>query len=183
MGLHFTFLPCVDGAKLPDAVIPPGAVGWAEKVRGSSRGNMDAPMARRHHNISAAVILEDFLGWNVRIREQARHFALASRAVLQPLVGTRDYADPTYPTVKEQDAALGPPPLSFAHLARTEKPRTSLYGDGWDVIWLHHCGVQQPTGDHSGPGVSRRAAPRSEKRTSPSRCRVDLDSWDGAGHT
>ncbi|KAI3390345.1 hypothetical protein diail_10012, partial [Diaporthe ilicicola] len=185
-GLRFTFLPGVDAAKVPDAAMPPEAAGWTGKVRASWRAHMDALWYIVQHNLSSAVIFEDDLDWDVRIREQARDFALASRALLQPLAGRRAYADPTYPTVLEEDADLDPPPLSFARLPRTENPTTSAYGDGWDVLWLGHCGVQQPTGDPKDKWAERsRHISRGAvvKEMDPSVPQTgSIRSWDDDGH-
>lgn len=187
-GLRFTFLPGVDAAKVPDAAMPPKAAGWTGKVRASWRAHMDALWYIVQNNLSSAVIFEDDLDWDVRIRGQARDFALASRALLQPLAGGRSevFADPTYPTVQEQDAGLDPPPLSFANLPRTEDPAASPYGDGWDVLWLGHCGVQQPTGDPKDQWAERsrhisRGAVVKEKDPSVPQT-GSIHSWDDDGH-
>lgn len=134
-GLHFTFLPEVAGTAVPDSAMPPGAEGCTDKVRGSWRAHMDALWYIVDRNLPSAMILEDDLDWDVRIAAQARDFAVASRALLQPLAGGgRQFADPTYPVVREQDAGLDPPPLKFEDLPRTQAPETSPYGDGWDVL-------------------------------------------------
>lgn len=186
-GLRFTFLPGVDVANVPDAAMPPKAQGWTGKVRASWRAHMDALWYIVQHDLASAIIFEDDLDWDVRIREQARDFALASRALLQPLDGTKTFADPTYPTVKEKDAALDPPPLSFANLPKTQDPKASVYGDGWDVLWLGHCGVQQPTGDpedqqwaERSRHISRGAVVKDKDATVPQP--GDIHSWDDGGH-
>lgn len=185
-GLRFTFLPGVDVAKVPDAAMPPNAQGWTGKVRASWRAHMDALWYIIQNDLSSAIIFEDDLDWDVRIREQARDFALASRALLQPLAGTKSFMDPTYPTVKEKDAGLDPTPLSFANLPKTEDPKTSVYGDGWDVLWLGHCGVQQPSGDpetqwaERSRHISRGAVVKEKDATVPQP--NNIHSWDDGGH-
>ncbi|POS70412.1 hypothetical protein DHEL01_v211193 [Diaporthe helianthi] len=185
-GLRFTFLPGVDAARVPDSAMPPHAAGWTGKVRASWRAHMDALWYVVQHNLSSAIIFEDDLDWDVRIREQTRDFALASRALLQPLAGRKDFADPTYPTVQEKDAKLDPPPLNFNQLPKTQHPTTSPYGDGWDVIWLGHCGVQQPTGDADNQWaersrhISRGAVVREKDATVPQPS--SIHTWDDGGH-
>ncbi|KAH8767283.1 hypothetical protein F5883DRAFT_629567 [Diaporthe sp. PMI_573] len=185
-GLRFTFLPGVDGAKVPDSAMPPDAARWTGKVRGSWRAHMDALWYIVQHNLSSAIIFEDDLDWDVRIREQARDFALASRALLQPLAGTKRFADPTYPNVQEQDTTLDPPPLNFQQLPKTHDPKTSPYGDGWDVLWLGHCGVQQPTGNPKNQWakrsrhISRGAVVREKDDSVPQPSHIH--SWDDDGH-
>jgi hypothetical protein len=138
-GLRFTFLPGVDAAKVPDSAMPPEATGWTGKVRGSWRAHMDALRYIVQHNIRSAIIFEDDLDSDVRIRQQTRDFALASRALLQPLAGRTKFADPTYPTVKEQDAALDPPPLNFTSCPghKTRPPRRMVTPgtcSGWATV-------------------------------------------------
>jgi hypothetical protein len=36
------------------------------------------------------------------------------------------------------------PEMSLRSLPETVKPTSSLYGDGWDVLWLGHCGMHFP---------------------------------------
>ncbi|KAG8156515.1 hypothetical protein KVR01_013619 [Diaporthe batatas] len=185
-GLRFTFLPGVDVANVPDSAMPPGAKGWTGKVRASWRAHMDALWYIVQNNLTSAIIFEDDLDWDVRIREQARDFALASRALLQPLAGRKDFADPTYPTVQEKDKELDPPPLNFNQLPKTQDPATSPYGDGWDVLWLGHCGVQQPTGNPKNQWaersrhISRGAVVREKDDTVPQPS--NIHSWDDGGH-
>ncbi|CAN8104388.1 unnamed protein product [Discula destructiva] len=192
-GLHFTFLPGVDGTKVPDSAMPPKAEGWTGKVRGSWRAHMDALWYVVDHNLPSALIFEDDLDWDVRIRAQARDFAIASRALLQPLAssegkdGESKYADPTYPNVQAKDADLDPPPLKFEQLPPTQPPRTSPYGDGWDVLWMGHCGVQQPfaqpkDGEFAARSraISKGAVVQLKDATVPQT--KDIHSWDDDGH-
>lgn len=189
-GLQFTFLPAVDGNNVPDNAMPPKAEGWTGKVRGSWRAHMDALWHVVQNNLSTAIIFEDDLDWDVRIRSQAQDFALASRALLQPLAGRpgnkAEFADPTYPTVQPKDVELDPPPLSFAQLPPTQPPLTSPYGDGWDLLWLGHCGVQQPVGNpkdgwaERSRVLSRGAVVRLGDATVPQA--KHIHSWDDDGH-
>lgn len=36
------------------------------------------------------------------------------------------------------------PDFHFDKLPETESPTTSPYGDGWDVLWIGHCGMHFP---------------------------------------
>jgi len=56
-------------------------------------------------NISTALIMEDDMDWDIRLKSQLQNFARGSRFI-----------------------------------RGTENPKTSPYGDGWDVLWLGHCG-------------------------------------------
>lgn len=190
-GLQFDFLPGVDGNLVPDSAMPPNAQGWTGKVRGSWRAHMDALWYVVAHNISSAIIFEDDLDWDVRIRDQARDFAKASRALLQPLRNQAEsklsnYADPTYPTVREKDAELDSPQISFDRLPDTEPPVMSPYGDGWDVLWLGHCGVQRPMADtkddwfERSRHISKGLVVKQKDPTVPKT--QDIHSWDDGGH-
>ena len=82
----------------------------------------------------------------MRIRPQLGDFALASRALIQPVTSkSRSFADPTYPS--PQDSAVIPPDIYFHDLPSTTVSTSSPYGDGWDILWLGHCGTRFPTSD------------------------------------
>ncbi|KAJ4418779.1 hypothetical protein N0V82_005344 [Gnomoniopsis sp. IMI 355080] len=98
--LHFTFLPGVQEAKVPGSSMPSYAEGWTGKVRGSWRGHMDALWYVVYHILPSAIIFEDDLDWDVRIRSQASDFnvcpglAGAAAAVERP---TRRICKPYLP--------------------------------------------------------------------------------------
>lgn len=52
------------------------------------------------------------------------------------------YADESYPKVLYPEYDTGN--ISYADLPSTVPPKTSPYGDDWDVLWLGHCGVRRP---------------------------------------
>ena len=95
-------------------------------------------------NITSALIIEDDVDWDLRIKSQLRSFAQASQLLLQPLQGTEDqYLDPTHqrhspdePQPTDLDFTSGPVTLS----------KSSPYGDldRWDILWLGHCGARWP---------------------------------------
>lgn len=94
-------------------------------------------------NLTSALILEDDADWDIRLKEQMRDFARASRLLVQPLrEDSQQFLDPTFP--KPNDTAQ---PSSFevgSYSVRT--PTTSPYGDidRWDLLWLGHCGMRFP---------------------------------------
>lgn len=96
-------------------------------------------------NLTSALILEDDVDWDVRIKSQMENFAKASRLLLQPLQGTSDrYLDPSYPHPTSNQK-----PKEF-HIdwEHTTEPSSSPYGDvdRWDLLWLGHCGAKFPNG-------------------------------------
>ncbi|OAQ59068.2 glycosyltransferase family 25 protein [Pochonia chlamydosporia 170] len=97
-------------------------------------------------NLSSALIMEDDVDWDVRIRDQLHDFALSSRALIQPL--QRQYANlrHTHSVERSPEKLLE---MNFFDLPPTLVPSTSPYGDGWDLLWLGHCGMNFPS-EHSG---------------------------------
>src|SRR3954464_12630691 len=76
-------------------------------------------------NLSSALILEDDVAWDVRIRKQLRDFALSTNALTQPLQASpNSYPDSTYPIALDSspEAALDIP---FQHLPATLPPKFS----------------------------------------------------------
>ncbi|EXU94661.1 glycosyl transferase family 25 protein, partial [Metarhizium robertsii] len=110
-------------------------------VLGSWRGHMNAIHEVVRRNLSSALIMEDDVDWDVRIREQLHDFAVSIRALTQPLRRQPGkYADPTYPNpVDGSPKTL--PDMNFYSLPDTVRPLISPYGDNWDVLWLGHCGM------------------------------------------
>ncbi|KAI0436168.1 hypothetical protein F4803DRAFT_567089 [Xylaria telfairii] len=105
--------------------------------------NIEFEAVRR--NLTSALILEDDVDWDVRLRDQLHDFALSSHGLTQPLAGTGrpTYADSTYPNPADTSPS-SPPDLAFNNLPVTMAPRDSPYGDEWDVLWLGHCGMHFP---------------------------------------
>ncbi|KAG6130881.1 hypothetical protein E4U38_004222 [Claviceps purpurea] len=117
---------------------------------GSWRGHMNAIQEVVRRNLSSALILEDDVDWDVRIREQLHGFAISSRALIQPLRGGRpgQYADATYPHPTEHSPKTVRD-MDFYKLPNTVAPSLTPYGDSWDVLWLGHCGMSFPFEDNT----------------------------------
>lgn len=102
-------------------------------------------------NITSALVLEDDIDWDIRIKSQMTEFARASRLLVQPLASeTNDFLDPSHPKPQEheiyQDFKID------EHV--TSEPQDSPYGDigRWDLLWLGHCGCRFPiTSDGNAP--------------------------------
>ena len=67
--------------------------------------------------------MEDDVDWDVRLKPLLQDFAISSNSLLQSPPGAN---------------------LNYDKLPSTSVPRSSPYGDGWDVLWLGHCGMELP---------------------------------------
>ena len=97
-------------------------------------------------NLTSALILEDDVDWDIRLKSQLRTFAEAVRALSQPLsVGSLSaYADSSYPPSKAAEDSLDPTLMYVGDLPSTVAPKMSPYGDNWDVLHIGHCGTRSP---------------------------------------
>jgi GR25 family glycosyltransferase involved in LPS biosynthesis len=114
-------------------------------VIGCWRSHMNVLAEIVEKNITTALIMEDDVDWDVRVKQQLYEFSKASRALTQPLVdleGKTRFADPSFPVVTEPEADAIE--LNYYNLPQTVTPQTSPYGDNWDLLWLGHCGIKYP---------------------------------------
>ena len=97
-------------------------------------------------NLTSALILEDDVDWDVRLKSQLRTFAEAVRALSQPVSRAvlSAYADPSYPTSNAVQGSLDPTLFYINDLPVTVAPTVSPYGDNWDVLHIGHCGMRSP---------------------------------------
>ncbi|KAI9803138.1 MAG: hypothetical protein M1833_001209 [Piccolia ochrophora] len=140
----------VHGKDVLDKVMPPGLAGGKlnDGSKGAWRAHLNALSTPSssviQQNISSALIFEDDVDWDWRIRSQLRDFAKSSRALLQPLKSEpSSYADKTYQSPK--DESIEQVELQLDNLPPTLTPHISPYGDAWDVLWLGHCGMRLPS--------------------------------------
>ncbi|VUC32940.1 unnamed protein product [Clonostachys rosea] len=152
--LDFEFIDGVYGDNVKNKAIPktteherlgPGTVGcW--------RAHMDAVHQVVKRNLTSALILEDDVDWDVRIRQQLYNMALATQALIQPLAGRKySFADETYQPQTHQAPPKRPvkeiPEFPINHLPKTVPATITPYGDRWDLIWVGYCGVNMPVAD------------------------------------
>nr|POE85450.1 hypothetical protein CFP56_43766 [Quercus suber] len=154
-GLEIEFIDGVFGDDVPNSALPPE---WADrqptsKEKGSWRAHMNAIQQIVRQNLTTALILEDDVDWDVRVRSQFQDFAKATRLLIQPLIpetgemgalGGDQYLDPTFPVSSEgaQHSDID----VRQNVGRTKTPTTSPYGDvdRWDLLWPGHCGAEFP---------------------------------------
>ena len=98
-------------------------------------------------NLTSALILEDDIDWDIRVKSQMTDFARAARLLVQPLAGTFDeHLDPTWP--RPRAPSEGHVDLTLDDQHAVTQPTDSPFGDirRWDLLWLGHCGTRFPRG-------------------------------------
>lgn len=110
--------------------------------------------------LNTALIVEDDADWDVRLKTQMPTLARATRGYVQPLVHD------TSQTLVNVTTSLGIPVLSIGELPDTLGPERSPYGDGWDVLWLGHCGTESP-GSHESTWTATEEPPSSTLSSRP----------------
>ncbi|KAI1259561.1 glycosyltransferase family 25 protein [Xylariaceae sp. FL1019] len=91
-----------------------------------------------NEGLGSALVLEDDIDWDVRLKAQMRVFAAAAR-LWQSETAERGKLD----NLGEEGVRRQDIPLSPAHL-RSSHP-DNMYGENWDVLWLGHCGAYLPS--------------------------------------
>jgi GR25 family glycosyltransferase involved in LPS biosynthesis len=120
-----------------------------------------------HENLTSALIFEDDVDWDIRIRPNLQRFALASRFLSEnnevlsssPSYKIEQRPNPETPetsfhTLSENGITEKLPtiPLSSIYTKAHDYPKhhttgpTSPYGDpaAWDILWIGHCGAGFP---------------------------------------
>ncbi|KAM4060802.1 glycosyltransferase family 25 (LPS biosynthesis protein) domain-containing protein [Hirsutella rhossiliensis] len=148
--IDIDFIDGVKDSDIPEKAIPKAPEN-AHHIRGpalgSWRGHMNAIQQIVRQNLSSALVLEDDVDWDIRLRSQLRDFALSTHALVQPLwAAPGHFADATFPG-RAEGAPSTALELDYEQLPPTVPPTTSPYGDGWDVLWIGHCGMHFPFED------------------------------------
>jgi hypothetical protein len=101
-------------------------------------------------NLTTALILEDDVDWDPRLRSQLFSLGLASQR-LPGMIARLELAVSKHVPSQDDTAHLGPgdSPADTAthHTLSPSAPVTqpsNLYGGDWDVLWLGHCSVSPP---------------------------------------
>lgn len=133
-------------------------------------------------NLTSALILENDVDWDIRLKQQLRSFALGAHLLLQPLTGTTStFLDPTYPAPRSPDDKPTNFDVADFTAARTvTPPTTSPYGDvhRWDVLWLGHCGTRFPKASDANAPLGR--AVIADDASVPEQQHLDVEDggWD-----
>ncbi|KAI1211880.1 glycosyltransferase family 25 protein [Annulohypoxylon truncatum] len=123
-------------------------------AKGSWRSHMNALQAVVKNGIGSALILEDDIDWDIRLKSQLQIFASASRTWLRE---SRSEENPVrlldfvpFSLQKEDDGTAnmesGKDTIQLDHnMGADGLAHRTAYGDGWDVLWLGHCGTDFPS--------------------------------------
>jgi GR25 family glycosyltransferase involved in LPS biosynthesis len=125
--LNLTWMDGVLGGEMHPNSIPPyhndphAGFFKTDGELGCWRGHMNIIHRIVKEKISSALIMEDDADWDIHIVQQMQKFASVSREFL------KEDPDGTWRRKKHQKVKTGSP-----------------YGEGWDVLWIGHCGGWPP---------------------------------------
>jgi hypothetical protein len=116
-----------------------------------------------YQNLSTALIFEDDVDWDIRLRPQLQAFALASRWLSDDPATSKDISHYSIGVTQNPETAensihnsssLNPISKDLFSVSlpsammdvQHRDPRISPYGDpeNWDLLWLGHCGAGFP---------------------------------------
>ncbi|KAI1098638.1 glycosyltransferase family 25 protein [Jackrogersella minutella] len=149
--LTFTWIDGVPGDQVADSIAPgsgsPGA-------KGSWRSHMNALQAVVRDNLESALIIEDDIDWDIRLKSQLQTFSLASRTWLRESRFHKRHAEllesapPSLHKRRSTTTMGADSEKNTIQLTSTngvdDKLDRVAYGDDWDVLWLGHCGADFP---------------------------------------
>ncbi|KAI0011332.1 glycosyltransferase family 25 protein, partial [Xylariaceae sp. FL0662B] len=168
--LSFTWIDGVSGDQVPESITSPGdgrGGRLSSGARGSWRSHMNALETIVHQNLDSALILEDDVDWDVRLKAQLYSFTSASRTWLRESKTHNKQIELKWPSFLRKDGTtrdseknmMDPPTAGSAH-----DEIQSTYGDGWDILWLGHCGADFPP---DGSSISPLRVVISDDKTVP----------------
>jgi GR25 family glycosyltransferase involved in LPS biosynthesis len=141
-GIQVIFSNGVSGQDVEDKALPPDtSPDISTGAKGCWRAHMNAVKTVVEQNLSTALIIEDDIDWDIRIKSQLEDFAQAVRTLTTPKTDGLTYADPTFPIPRD---GSDPTEITFSSLPPTLPSTVSPYGDNWDLLWLGHCGTSFP---------------------------------------
>jgi hypothetical protein len=114
--LQLTWMDGVVGGAMSPKSVPPTykLAGVPPGVIGCWRSHMSVIQRIVKEKISSALILEDDADWDLRIVTQMQQFATATKELLGKTQNGQE--------------------------KKKERKTNSPYGEGWDILWIGHCG-------------------------------------------
>ncbi|KAL8388315.1 hypothetical protein RB595_009318 [Gaeumannomyces hyphopodioides] len=151
-GIRLSYSDGVDGSQVRERVLPADSEG--KRIRkgniGSWRAHLNVLRTVVEEGLETALILEDDIDWDVRLKAQLQTFSLASRAFLQPLDG-HPHGHTLSALSREGGDTVAAAAVPLSRISQTpHRPWGSPYGNGWDVLWLGHCGTELPGRNQEG---------------------------------
>ncbi|KAF2197490.1 hypothetical protein GQ43DRAFT_444212 [Delitschia confertaspora ATCC 74209] len=168
--IELEFVDGVTGDSIRQSAYPPPSenVKLSAGIRGSWRTHMNALQRVVQENLTTALIFEDDVDWDVRLRPNLQRFALASRFLsenkevlssspskypIEQRLNT-ETSETTFHTLSQYGITEKLPSLPLSSV--NQKPLlsgqshhgapSSPYGDPsqWDILWIGHCGAGFP---------------------------------------
>ncbi|MCJ1419416.1 hypothetical protein MMC32_005771 [Xylographa parallela] len=138
--ISLTWVDGVKGEMVESKVLPPPSS--VEKLGtgnvGSWRAHMNAMQTVVAQGLTSALIFEDDIDWDIRLKAQlydtAKVFRMLTRAVV---ADTHFEANET--DIPAKNIPGEPIDLNFHELPVESTPPDSPYGDNWDILWLGYC--------------------------------------------
>lgn len=166
--IKLDFVDGVTGDSIRQSAYPPPSenIALPAGIRGSWRTHMNALQKVVEQNLTTALIFEDDVDWDIRIRQNLQRFALASRFLSENkdiLSASPQYKiddrrntetpETTFHILSDNGITPNLPSLPLSSVyQKTHLPQhkssglTSPYGDPaeWDLLWIGHCGAGFP---------------------------------------
>ncbi|KAF2264500.1 hypothetical protein CC78DRAFT_516679 [Lojkania enalia] len=155
--IKLEFIDGITGDSIRQSAYPPPEenIKLSVGIRGSWRTHMNALQRVVEQNLTTALIFEDDVDWDIRVRQNLQRFALASRFLSENkeiLSSSPKYHLENLPNPETSETAFHilsengiTERLPSMPLKETNGP-TSPYGDPaeWDILWIGHCGAGFP---------------------------------------
>lgn len=162
--MKLEFVDGVTGDIIKEAAYPPPQenLQLSVGIRGSWRTHMNALQRVVQENLTSALIFEDDVDWDIRIRPNLQRFALATRFLAENkevLSSSPRYKIDQRPNTETPETSFHilsdngiTEKLPTIPLSSIEYPKqhnigvSSPYGDPsqWDILWIGHCGAGFP---------------------------------------
>ncbi|KAF1845460.1 glycosyltransferase family 25 protein [Cucurbitaria berberidis CBS 394.84] len=158
-GLSLEWINGINASQINEKAFPSGNHRQMPKGNvGSWRAHMNALRLVVERNLSTALILEDDVDWDERVRGQLADFGIVSRR-LPGMIAQFDTGGQAHVPATENPSHADPvldaielAKRSTARLPISNEPASSdPYGRDWDIIWLGHCGTSLPPHQVSSP--------------------------------
>ncbi|OTB00005.1 glycosyltransferase family 25 protein [Hypoxylon sp. CI-4A] len=165
--LTFTWINGISGDQVVDIDAPIRNGARLSGAKGSWRSHMNVLQTIIRDNLGSALIMEDDIDWDIRIKSQLQTFALASRTWLRQ---SKSYKPSVQRQARAADTGLEGHESNTVKLSPVtgadREAHKTVYGDDWDVLWLGHCGADFPS-DESQVSPLRVVIPDDETVPAP----------------